>query len=282
MIKIGLFRYKLIQHNYGYKLYVFKGDYIFVNKKLEDRLLTVNRERLKLGQRLITLEEFKLLCKSKNQKERDRLNELTNRVKTKVFDYVMNNDFNAFITITFDKKKVDREDIKLTMTKLLKFFNNYKYYNDKDFIYLVIPEWHKNKKAIHFHGFVKIDFDNLEYKGMDVKGNVPFYIWPQLFKSFGANRLTTLYNKLEFAVYYSTKYVIKSKYKPLHKYYYQSNGLKESEVICESYYTSDFKEILDSQITFNYKSDNITIYDFNRDAPIVDTIISVLELQKGD
>lgn len=74
------------------------------------------------------------------------------RTKKKVYDYAKCNEWDYFVTFTFDKKKVDRYDYEECSKKLSKWFNNLKR-SSPALSYLVVPEQHKDG-AWHFHGLV--------------------------------------------------------------------------------------------------------------------------------
>lgn len=70
------------------------------------------------------------------------------RAKEKIFDIAFINDFDYFVTLTFDDKKVNSKDEDEVHRIMRNWFNNMaKRYNFK---YLAVPEYHKSKK-IHFH-----------------------------------------------------------------------------------------------------------------------------------
>lgn len=69
------------------------------------------------------------------------------RTKKIVRDYVLCNCFDMFATFTF---KSDRQDIEKTKQKMMDWLRNQRNRN-KRFRYLIIPEFHKDGKSLHFH-----------------------------------------------------------------------------------------------------------------------------------
>lgn len=86
----------------------------------------------------------------------DRLSQSLARTKKTVKELALCNDWDYFCTFTFSD---DRSDYDLCLKKLTTFFENYKKRYSKDFKYLVIPEFHRDKQNFHFHGLVKGVYD---------------------------------------------------------------------------------------------------------------------------
>jgi hypothetical protein len=74
------------------------------------------------------------------------------RSATKVCDIVLCNRFDIFATFTFAK---DRENIELCKKRMSKWLNHQKGRTSPDMVYLIIPEFHADKKCIHFHALMK-------------------------------------------------------------------------------------------------------------------------------
>lgn len=72
------------------------------------------------------------------------------RTKQKIYDYCMSNNWEYFLTITFDQNKVDRYNYLDVSKKLSKLLNNIKTRKCNDLKYILVPEYHKDN-AIHFH-----------------------------------------------------------------------------------------------------------------------------------
>ena len=74
------------------------------------------------------------------------------RTRRTVRDIVLCNDFEWFVTFTFDPNKVDRYNYNRCLSVMSIWLHKRKSF-DKDFSYLVIPEFHKDG-AIHFHALL--------------------------------------------------------------------------------------------------------------------------------
>ncbi len=156
------------------------------------------------------------------------------RVRNRIFEIAINNNFTHFITITLDEKKIDRYDGNLISKKLRKVFNNYKNKIDKNFAYVLVPEYHKDK-ALHFHGLLRLTTKNKDLRslGIDKKTGHKVYRSKWLFNSFGSNRLVAFPpSNTTFVAKYITKYITKDLTdRPLNRSYYASLNLKRNEVL---------------------------------------------------
>jgi hypothetical protein len=102
--------------------------------------------------------------------DENNLKKTLSRSKTTIQDIVLCNNFSQFVTFTF---KDDRYDIEKCKQKLSKWIKNQKKIRG-DFQYILVPEFHKDHKAIHFHGLLQ------NYKGKlklakDYKNKLPIY-----------------------------------------------------------------------------------------------------------
>ena len=70
------------------------------------------------------------------------------RGRRKIFDYVICNDFDCFVTLTLDKNQIDRGDYGAVIKKLNSFLGNR--VKRKGLKYVGVPEYHKNG-GLHFH-----------------------------------------------------------------------------------------------------------------------------------
>lgn len=75
------------------------------------------------------------------------------RTKMIISDLVQCNEFELFCTFTFDKKKIDRYDIIQVKSAMSKWLENTKRTNP-ELKYLIVPEFHKDRQAIHFHALL--------------------------------------------------------------------------------------------------------------------------------
>lgn len=77
------------------------------------------------------------------------------RTRTKIQDIVICNEFDLFVTFTFKK---DRQNVDLIKSRMAQWLKNEKARRGA-FSYIIVPEFHKDGKSIHFHALFK------NYKG---------------------------------------------------------------------------------------------------------------------
>lgn len=70
------------------------------------------------------------------------------RAKKMIFDYLICNNFDGFITLTLDKNRIDRDDYCAVIKRLTNFLSNR--VKRKGLKYIGVPEYH-NKGGLHFH-----------------------------------------------------------------------------------------------------------------------------------
>lgn len=153
------------------------------------------------------------------------------RAKGKIKEYALCNDWEYFVTLTIDKNKHDRYNLKQYKQDISKFINNFNTNNNCRIKYLFIPEFHDDG-AVHMHGLL-CGLSN-DYLVINKYG---YLDWPAYHKSFGYISLSAIRDKTKVA-YYITKYITKDLIK--HKtelgshLYLCSKGLKKGEVIYEA------------------------------------------------
>lgn len=150
-----------------------------------------------------------------------RQNEVNNLTKTRIYDLAMQNEFNFFITLTFNSEVIDRYNFKETSKKVRKFMNNYSRI-DPEYKYLIVYETHKDG-AWHYHGLIYIKNESvLKDSGhKDKKGNI-IYNWRKW--NYGFSTVTKINNN-ERVARYIMKYITKQPRftKGLRKYYHSNN-----------------------------------------------------------
>jgi len=92
------------------------------------------------------------------------------RTKTTISDIVICNNFEIFVTFTF---KSDRQDILKCKRKMSKWLKNQKE-RVGSFSYLIVPEFHKDGKSLHFHALIKGYQGKLVDSGKRINGRRAF------------------------------------------------------------------------------------------------------------
>ena len=169
----------------------------------------------------------------KTQEEKDREKEYENlrnlwKIRTKIKDYILSNDFNYFWTITFSPEKADRYDYEKAFKIMSNWLRRMKRKYGK-FDYIIIPELHKDG-AIHFHGVTGGLNAPIVDSGVKHKGSKVYncFEWEH-----GFTTLTKIRNK-EKTASYVTKYVTKKMQNSIvgkgKKKYWLSQGLRKPDI----------------------------------------------------
>lgn len=162
------------------------------------------------------------------------------RAKSKLIDYAKNNIFNYMITITFDDKKYNLNNIFLARQKITKFFTNYKNRYDPTFKFIIVPELGSVNGRLHFHGLIyceNVSKLDLKYLYTDKKFKTKKYRSNWFFNNFGANTFEKINNYSLGCVSYITKYITKEVLTLCNLYscsYFCSRNLKTSKIIFTS------------------------------------------------
>lgn len=89
-----------------------------------------------------------------------------NRTVNQIYALSRSNQWDYFITLTFNPDLINNSDYKLISEKLNIWTNNLKKRYAPNLKYLFVPELHKDKSKWHFHGlFSDIGFMPLEFSG---------------------------------------------------------------------------------------------------------------------
>ena len=143
-----------------------------------------------------------------------------NRAKGKIFNIAALNPFDYFITWTLDKSKIDREDSTIISKRLKIFLSNM--VNRNNLSYLIVPEYHKDGKAIHFHGLLSGNL-RLVDSGKRLPDGRTIYNMPQW--SYGFSTCVELAGSRGKVANYITKYITKDTKKILGNFYYAGGHL---------------------------------------------------------
>lgn len=158
----------------------------------------------------------------------EKLEESIIRTRSKIYELAMCNDWEFFVTLTLDKRKYDRTDLKRYRVDLAQFIRDYRKKYKVDIKYLLIPEEHKDR-AWHMHGLL------MGLPRAHLKVNENGYLdWFAYREKFGYISIDEIRNK-EATSRYITKYITKNlencvKEVGAHMYYC-SRGLKRAEEV---------------------------------------------------
>ena len=158
-----------------------------------------------------------------DRKNRERA---ARRARTKVIDYVnAEYDFTYFITLTLSGADFARDDIETATKKLQTWLRNR--VQRCGLKYIIVPEYHKDGKSIHWHGFINdalpvvesgtyippgggrpIKADTVRKKGLRIEDCTVVYNIPDW--DYGFTTAIRIYGERSAAAAYIGKYVTKA------------------------------------------------------------------------
>ncbi len=185
----------------------------------------------------------------------ENLERAKRRAKAAVSDLALSNDFRYFVTLTLDKSKVDRYDVREITRKLNNWCDNH--VRREGLKYVLVAERHRDG-AVHFHGFFNgalpvTDSGTISPAGggkpcrprsqkarqelLESGGHVVFNLpaW-----TLGFTTAIELYGERRAAVGYVTKYITKAAEKVGGRWYYSGGDLARPTV---EFLNVDFEEL---------------------------------------
>lgn len=140
------------------------------------------------------------------EEKEDNIRRSANRAKQKIYEISRNEEWDWFVTLTFNPEKVNRYDYEECTKKLSRWLSNLRRICH-DLKYIVVPEQHKDG-AFHFHGlfsgideFMVKDSGHKDFASGDIIYNLASY-------KFGWSTMTRVKNN-DAVVKYLTKYITK-------------------------------------------------------------------------
>lgn len=166
------------------------------------------------------------------------------RAKNLVREISLCNDWEFFVTLTFDRSRWDRYSLEDRVNELMQWIQNQ---NKKGarIRYLIVPEFHKDG-AVHFHGLISgirpAPRPAGWPKSVNRKEDGSYYdIWPEFSERYGYSSVELVQDPIAVGFYVS-KYITKSMadsadLKGVHTYY-RSRGLFRAVDVGSSYHES--------------------------------------------
>jgi hypothetical protein len=167
---------------------------------------------------------------AKNSVNSEKLENNIARSKSRIKEYALCNSWNYFCTLTIDKTKYDRYNLKEYYRDFSKFIRNYnRFCSDEEKVkYILIPEMHKNN-AWHMHGLLK----GIREKDIYINEN-GYLDWNKYKERFGFISLEPIMDIEKVSSYilkYLTKDISRSVADLGNHLYYSSKGLKTAELL---------------------------------------------------
>lgn len=129
-----------------------------------------------------------------------------------------------FVTLTLDRREVDRYDMAAITRKLNVWLDNN--VRRRGLCYVLVPERHKDS-AIHFHGLFNESLEMVDSGYVDKRGSA-IYNLPRW--TLGYTTAMRLYGERSAAIGYVCKYIGKQGDKPGGRWYYSGGPLARPEV----------------------------------------------------
>lgn len=190
----------------------------------------------------------------------DSIQRSVRRSRSVINDYVHCNDFDLFVTFTFDPKKVDRYDLNSTYIKMQGWlWRQHRKY--KDFQYIIVPERHKDG-AIHFHALISGYEGNL-LKTKVIQNNRRVYNIPSY--RFGFTNAQYLDEDVKKTTAYLCKYITKDM-ELIHsrRRYWCSKNLKKPVSVYNKIYDMGLNKFLNHK-TVIYETEYNVIHEVPKD-----------------
>lgn len=167
------------------------------------------------------------------------------RALHKIFDIAMLNDWQYFVTFTFNDQIQNAYDYQGSIEKVKKWCDNN--VQRKGLRYLLVPELHPKSKRVHLHGLLYFPVaPALNFSGHYDKSRRPIYNLPLW--SFGFSTIVMLDdNTIDRTSRYITKYITKDIGKIAGNYYYA--GGKGLERDCPPLYANIDYDSIESPVT---------------------------------
>lgn len=174
------------------------------------------------------------LSPAEEERQRSNLDRAQRRARAAVRDLALSNPMRFFVTLTFDRRKVDRWDDREVMRVTKHWLDNA--VRRHGLAYVLVPERHKDG-AIHFHGFFNDAFSGVDSGLRTARGQIIYNLpaWP-----WGFTTAMEVYGEYAAAVSYCCKYISKGTEKVGGRWYYHGGDLVRPEV---EYINTDWDEV---------------------------------------
>lgn len=215
-----------------------------------------------------------------------KLDNNVQRARSTLLEYALCNHWDYFVTLTFDRAKVDRYDLKACYKKLRNLINGLNRNYGCKICWLLIPEQHSDG-AWHFHGFLSgvpdmclfdLDDDLPKYIKDKLKRGEKVYKWQSYARKNGYTCCEPIRNA-EAASRYVTKYITKDLARSVNKLgdhlYYCSQGLQKAAQTKKGLLVEGNLQTAEA-CTGHYQSEYCTTYWFDYSPEMVEYLTSVI------
>lgn len=259
------------------KRYIFNPD----GAEVSERTKAYNRrDELEV----LLREEYGLSGKYKADKdEKGNAQRSKRRAKNRLFDLIMCNDFDCFVTLTLSSDKIDRNDYTAVIKKLSTYLDNRVRRNG--LVYVGVPELHK-KGGFHFHFLCNasalrlVDSGTVSCKGKKKpikcatadRYGVPFEDRQTVYNiadwSLGFTTAIMTYGERGAVANYIGKYITKSDSKICGRWYYSGGNLRKPVVV---YDRVSYDDVTDYTYDFDCDGGSFKVVKFDKSGKIQKT-----------
>ena len=159
-----------------------------------------------------------------------------NRSKQMIYGIARANEWDYFLTLTFDRNLVDSSDYKLVVQKAQKWLDNIRQRISPNMKYLIVPELHADMKHWHLHGLLA-DCPELTLTDSGHKSKSGLVIYNLQNWKYGFSTVTYVVHNHKVSAYIS-KYITKelTGLTRGRQRYWASNNCIRPDQVCEHDY----------------------------------------------
>lgn len=214
-------RKKAVKNMYYHKLKTYNGGLCKLYLYKNPRYKSCNNPALSIHKKELSPEE------QEKELERVRRNHQF-EVKHRLQDYTLNNDFDMFWTLTFDGKKIEKDDDEYRFGEMRRWLEKMRKRYGK-FNYIAVPERHKSG-AIHWHVITGKVYPRLVDSGV-IRRGAKVYNCPDWEAGFSDVQFVRSKKKVSsYITKYITKELVNSPVRKHKKKYWCSKGLELPKV----------------------------------------------------
>lgn len=179
----------------------------------------------------------------------EKLDNSISRTRAKIFELAMCNPWAYFMTLTLNKTKHDRFDLKAYNKALSQWIRNYNKKHGTSIKYLLIPEKHKDG-SWHMHGFITgIPEDHLK---INEHGYLDWLAYREKFGYCSIDKIRSHEATSKYVMKYITKDLENTVKDQNAHMYYASKGLKKAETIKKGILTT-------ANIPWDFQNDYVKV-----------------------
>lgn len=184
------------------------------------------------------------LCVDEQERVREhkrKRNDVLHRAKERIYDFILLNEFEWFLTITLSKEKIERDNVFVVIKKLQDWLKNQ--VKRKGLKYILIPEYHKKDNSIHCHALISGNLNFVDSGTRIVRGykkplkletikrkhiaetDILHEVYNVIDWKYGWSTAIKCYGDVLRRANYIVKYVTKDLEKIFGRYYWHSQNL---------------------------------------------------------